>query len=246
MQAAFALRAAGFETVMVNSNPETVSTDYDTSDVLFFEPLTAEHVLDLIERVGAEGRDRAVRRPDAAQPRARARAGRRADHRHRARVASTSPADRGRFKALLEQCGLLQPAERHGDERRPRRSRSPTASATRCSCGPSLRARRPRDGDRLRRRVAHAVHRRAAVEASPDKPILVDKFLEDAIEVDVDAVADGTRCVIGGVMEHIEEAGIHTGDSCCTLPACSLAERGRRTSSARARGGSPRRSTCAA
>ena len=134
VQAAYALRDAGYETVMVNSNPETVSTDYDTSDVLFFEPLTAEHVLDLCERLDAEGRDRAVRRADAAQPVEGARGRQGADHRDEPRL------DRhgGRPRPLQGAARAARPAparERHGRQRRRGRRRRAARSATRCSCG---------------------------------------------------------------------------------------------------------------
>ena len=222
VQAAIALRAAGFETVMVNSNPETVSTDYDTSDVLFFEPLTAEHVLDIIDRVGAQG---VIVQFGGQTPLNLARKLEAAG----APIIGTTPesidlaADRGRFKGLVEQCGLLQP-------------QNGTATNAEEALAVAHRIGYPvlvRPSYVLGGRAMEIVYDDAsltdyigrAVEASPDKPILVDKFLEDAIEVDVDAVADGTRCVIGGVMEHIEEAGIHSGDSCCTLPAFSLGER---------------------
>ena len=222
VQAAYALRDAGYETVMVNSNPETVSTDYDTSDVLFFEPLTAEHVLDLCERIEPKGvivqfggqtpLNLSKALEDAKVP-----------------IIGTSPdcidmaGDRGRFKGLVERLGLRQPANGTATS-------GEQAVAVAHSIGYPVLVRPSHvlggrameivyDDETLRRYMA------IAVEASPDKPILVDKFLEDAIEVDVDAVADGETCVIGGLMEHIEEAGIHSGDSCCTLPAYSLSEK---------------------
>ncbi len=222
VQAAFALREAGYETVMVNSNPETVSTDYDTSDLLFFEPLTAEHVLDVIERTGAKG---VIVQFGGQTPLNLARALEQAG----APIIGTSPdsidlaGDRGRFKALLEANGLRQ-----------------TENGTATSYEEAL-AVAHQLGYPVLVRPSHVLGGRAmeivyddatlrryieeAAEASPEKPILVDKFLEDAIEVDVDAIADGERCVIGGIMEHIEECGIHSGDSCCTLPAYTLSER---------------------
>jgi carbamoyl-phosphate synthase large subunit len=221
VQAAYALRDRGFETVMVNSNPETVSTDYDTSDVLFFEPLVAEHVLDIVERTAPEG---VIVQFGGQTPLNLAHALERAG----APIIGTTPdsidlaGDRGRFKALLEKAGLRQPVNGTAT------SYAEAAEVARRIGFPVLV--RPShvlggrameivyDVESLERYIAEAV------EASPEKPILIDKFLEDAVEVDVDAVADGVRCVIGGVMEHIEEAGIHSGDSCCTLPAFSLSE----------------------
>ncbi len=222
VQAAIALRAAGFETVMVNSNPETVSTDYDTSDVLFFEPLTAEDVLNIVDRVGAKG---VIVQFGGQTPLNLARALEKAG----APIIGTSPesidlaADRGRFKALVDRCGLLQPQNGTATT-----AEEAVAVAHRIGYPVLVRPSYVLGGRAMEivyddTTLAEYIGR--AAEASPDKPILVDKFLEDAIEVDVDAVADGTRCVIGGIMEHIEEAGIHSGDSCCTLPAFSLGER---------------------
>jgi carbamoyl-phosphate synthase large subunit len=222
VQAAYALREAGFETVMVNSNPETVSTDYDTSDVLFFEPLTAEHVLDLCERTEPVG---VIVQFGGQTPLNLSRALEAA----KVPIIGTSPDsidtanDRARFKRLVEDLGLRQPSNGIAtsvDE----------AVAVARDVGYPVLVRPSAvlggrameivyDDEALRRYMA------AAVEVSPGRPVLVDRFLEDAIEVDVDAVADGTACVIGGLMEHIEEAGIHSGDSCCTLPAWSLGER---------------------
>jgi len=222
VQASFALRAAGFETVMVNSNPETVSTDYDTSDVLFFEPLTAEHVLDIIERVGAQG---VIVQFGGQTPLNLARALEQAG----APIIGTSPesidlaADRGRFSALVTKCGLLQPQNGTATN-----AAEALAVAHRIGYPVLVRPSYVLGGRAMEivyddESLTQYIGR--AVEASPDRPILVDKFLEDAIEVDVDCVADGRRCVIGGVMEHIEEAGIHSGDSCCTLPAYTLGQR---------------------
>ena len=222
VQAAYALKEAGYETVMVNSNPETVSTDYDTSDVLLFEPLTSEHVLDIIERTDPKG---VIVQFGGQTPLNLARdlelAG--------APIIGTSPdsidlaGDRGRFKDLVERCGLRQPT-----------------NGTATNFEEALKAARDigypvlvrpsyvlggrameivYDDETLKRYMAEAV------EASPEKPVLIDHFLEDAVEIDVDAVSDGERCILGGIMEHIEEAGIHSGDSCCTLPTFSLADK---------------------
>jgi carbamoyl-phosphate synthase large subunit len=222
VQASFALRDAGYETVMINSNPETVSTDYDTSDLLFFEPLTAEHVLDIIERTGAKG---VIVQFGGQTPLNLARTLEQAG----APIIGTTPdsidlaGDRGRFKALLDANGLRQ-----------------AANGTATSYEEALAVAR-RIGYPVLVRPSYVLGGRAmeivyddvtlqryieeAADASPEKPILVDKFLEDAVEVDVDAIADGERCVIGGIMEHIEECGIHSGDSCCTLPSFTLGER---------------------
>jgi carbamoyl-phosphate synthase large subunit len=222
VQAAYALREAGFETVMVNSNPETVSTDYDTSDVLFFEPLTAEHVLDLCERVDPRG---VIVQFGGQTPLNLSRALEAA----KVPIIGTSPesidvaGDRGRFKGLLERLGLRQPANGAAES-------VEQALVIAQSIGYPVLVR---PSHVLGGRAMEIVYDDAsakkymaeAVQVSPGKPVLVDKFLEDAIEVDVDAVADGAACVIGGLMEHIEEAGIHSGDSCCTLPAWSLAEK---------------------
>jgi len=222
VQAAYALRDAGYETVMVNSNPETVSTDYDTSDVLLFEPLTTEHVLDVIEHVNPKG---VIVQFGGQTPLNLARdlelAG--------APIIGTSPdsidlaGDRGRFKDLVERCGLRQPRNGtattyEGAVEIARRIGYPVLVRPSFVLG-GRAMEIVYDDEMLERYMVEAV------EASPEKPILIDRFLEDAIEIDVDAVSDGTRCVIGGVMEHIEEAGIHSGDSCCTLPTFSLSQR---------------------
>ena len=221
VQAAYALREAGYETVMVNSNPETVSTDYDTSDVLFFEPLTAEHVLDLCERLQPKG---VIVQFGGQTPLNLSKALESA----KVPIIGTSPddidmaGDRGRFKGLLEKLGLRQPENGTAVN-------VDQAVAIAQTIGYPVLVRPSHvlggrameivyDDESMRKFTA------LAAEVSPGKPILVDKFLEDAIEVDVDAVSDGQRCVIGGLMEHIEEAGIHSGDSCCTLPAWSLPE----------------------
>ena len=221
VQAAYALRDAGYETVMVNSNPETVSTDYDTSDLLFFEPLTAEHVLDVIQRTGAKG---VIVQYGGQTPLNLARALEKAG----APIIGTSPDaidladDRKLFKELVEANGLLQ-------------TENGIATCYEEALGVAHRVGYPvlvRPSFVLGGRAMEIVYDdvslkryiEEAVDASPERPILVDKFLEGAIEVDVDAISDGTRCVIGGIMEHIEEAGVHSGDSCCTLPPWSLSD----------------------
>jgi carbamoyl-phosphate synthase large subunit len=220
-QAAFALKADGFEVVMVNSNPETVSTDYDTSDRLFFEPLTVEDVLNICERIQPQG---VIVQFGGQTPLNLAKALEAAG----VPIIGTSPEsidlaeDRERFRLVIERLGLRQP---------------PNASATRCEEARRIAERigypvvvRPSFvlGGRAMEIVydQHSLDRymTEAVEASPEHPILIDKFLEDAIEVDVDAVCDGVRTIVVGVMEHIEEAGIHSGDSACAIPPFSLPE----------------------
>jgi len=218
-QAAFALQADGYEVVMVNSNPETVSTDYDTSDRLFFEPLTAEDVLNICDRIQPVG---VIVQFGGQTPLNLARALEEAG----APIIGTSPEcidlaeDRDRFSLVIERLGLRQ---------------TPNGSATQLGEARRIAERigypvvvRPSfvlggrameivyDEPSLDRYMAEAV------DASPEHPVLIDKFLEDAIEVDVDAVSDGHRTIVGGVMEHIEEAGIHSGDSACVIPPFSL------------------------
>jgi carbamoyl-phosphate synthase large subunit len=219
VHAALALREDGFETIMVNCNPETVSTDYDTSDRLYFEPLTLEDVLEIVH-VEKPGRDRAVRRPDAAQARRDLEA-------NGVPIIGTSPdmidaaEDRERFQKMLHELGLKQPPNRTArTRRRPsprRRDRLPAGGA------PVLRAGRPRDGDRHEQKDLER-YMREAVKVSNDSPVLLDRFLNDAIEVDVDALSDGKQVIIGGIMEHIEQAGVHSGDSACSLPPYTLSK----------------------
>jgi carbamoyl-phosphate synthase large subunit len=218
-QASFALKELGVESIMVNSNPETVSTDYDTSDKLYFEPLTREDVLNIVATEKPRGLilqfggqtplNLAVPLGNAGVP-----------------ILGTPAAaidraeDRKLFKQLLAKLGLKQP---------------PNDTAVTVE---EALAIAPSIGYPVLVRPSYVLGGRAmqivsddaalvdfmnwALEASPDHPILIDKFLEDAIEVDVDAIADGRITVIGGIMEHIEEAGIHSGDSACVLPPYSL------------------------
>jgi len=219
VHASFALREAGFETIMVNCNPETVSTDYDTSDRLYFEPLTLEDVLAIVEKerplglIVQFGGQTPLR---LALPLERA----------GAPILGTSPdsidraEDRERFDVVLEKLGLRRP--------------------------PGGVARSTEDAERVAARIGYPVlvrpsyvlggrameivydvaalrsYMRFAVKASPEHPVLVDRFLADATEVDVDAISDGKQVVIGGIMEHIEQAGIHSGDSACSIPPYSL------------------------
>ncbi|HOD76198.1 MAG TPA: carbamoyl-phosphate synthase large subunit, partial [Syntrophorhabdaceae bacterium] len=219
VHAAFALEELGYETIMVNSNPETVSTDYDTSDKLYFEPLTFENVLDIalserpdgviVQFGGQTPLNLATALKNAGVP-----------------IIGTTPEsidiaeDRDKFKELLKDLGLTQPD--NGIATSFEEARNIAASiGFPVVVRPSYVL-----GGRAMEIVYNdedlASYMVKAVEASPEKPILIDKFLEDAIEIDVDAVADGTRCVVAGIMEHIEEAGIHSGDSASALPPYSL------------------------
>jgi carbamoyl-phosphate synthase large subunit len=218
-QAAFALKAAGYETIMVNSNPETVSTDYDTSDQLFFEPLTAEDVLNICDRVNPKG---LIVQFGGQTPLNLAKALEAAG----APIIGTSvdsidmAEDRERFQVLVDRLGLKQPA-----------------NGTALDLQQALHIAR-RIGYPVLVRPSYVLGGRAmeivydesaltrymarALEVSPGKPILIDKFLEAAVEVDVDCLSDGRRTLIGGVMQHIEEAGVHSGDSACVIPPHSL------------------------
>jgi carbamoyl-phosphate synthase large subunit len=219
VQAALAMRAAGFETIMVNCNPETVSTDYDTSDRLYFEPLTLEDVLEIIElekplgvivQYGGQTPLKLARPLEA----------------EGAPIIGTTPdsidlaEDRERFQKLLNDLNLKQP--------------------------PNRTARDPEEAVKLANEIGYPLvvrpsyvlggrameivydetelrtYMRDAVAVSNESPVLLDRFLRDAIEVDVDAIADGKEVVIGGIMEHIEQAGVHSGDSACSLPPFSL------------------------
>ena len=222
VHAAFALRELGFETIMVNSNPETVSTDYDTSDKLYFEPLTLEDVLNIYDQEKPEGvlvqfggqtpLNLASGLKGAGVP-----------------ILGTQPEsietaeDRQLFAAMLDKLNLRQ---------------TPNGSATSTEGATAIANKigypvlvRPsfvlggramelvyNEGD-LRRYMA------SAIEVTPDRPVLIDRFLEDAIEVDVDCISDGETTVIGAIMEHIEEAGIHSGDSACVIPTFSLSQK---------------------
>jgi carbamoyl-phosphate synthase large subunit len=221
VHAAFALRDAGVEAIMVNCNPETVSTDYDTSDRLYFEPLTFEDVMNIVEREQPRGvivqfggqtpLKLVVPLERAGVP-----------------ILGTPPdaidraEDRRRFSDLLDRLGLAQ--------------------------APGSTARSFEEASRIATNIGYPVlvrpsyvlggramqivydeadlqnYMKEAVRVSPEHPILVDKFLEDALEIDVDAIADGQRVVVGGVMEHVEKAGVHSGDSACALPPYSLGD----------------------
>ncbi len=222
VHAAFALRELGFETIMVNSNPETVSTDYDTSDKLYFEPLTLEDVLNIYDQERPEGvivqfggqtpLNLAEGLEAAGVP-----------------IIGTQPEsiemaeDRKLFAAMLDKLGLRQ---------------TPSGSAVSAEEAISIAEKigypvlvRPSFvlGGRAMELVYNqedlARYMQNAIDVSPDRPVLVDRFLEDAIEVDVDCIADGEISVIGAIMEHIEQAGIHSGDSACVIPTFSLSNR---------------------
>ncbi|MGB5465606.1 MAG: carbamoyl-phosphate synthase large subunit [Sedimenticolaceae bacterium] len=219
VHAAFAMREDGYETIMVNCNPETVSTDYDTSDRLYFEPLTLEDVLEIVHKedpagiiVQYGGQTPLKLAEDLAA------AG--------APIIGTSPdsidlaEDRERFQQLVEREGLMQPPNRTAVE-------AEQAVQLAAEIGYPLVVRPSyvlggrameivHDEDDLRR------YMREAVKVSNESPVLLDRFLDDAIEVDIDAICDGEEVLIGGIMEHIEQAGVHSGDSACSLPPYTL------------------------
>ena len=219
VHAVFALRELGYETIMVNCNPETVSTDYDTSDRLYFEPLTIEDVLNILDAERPEG---VIVQFGGQTPLKLAVP----LEREGIRILGTSPdsidraEDRKRFKELLHRLDLRQP-----ESETVMSVEEAVAAAGRIGYPVMVRPSYVLGGrameivydeDSIRNYMERAV------KASPDHPILVDKYLSDAVEVDVDAVSDGEAVIVGGVMEHIEEAGIHSGDSACSLPPYSL------------------------
>ncbi|BAU48975.1 carbamoyl phosphate synthase large subunit [Sulfurifustis variabilis] len=222
VHASLALREDGYQTIMVNCNPETVSTDYDTSDRLYFEPLTHEDVLEIIDlekpagvivQYGGQTPLKLAKGLEAAG----------------APIIGTTPdsidvaEDRERFQKLIKRLKLLQPP-------------NATARTTEAAVRLAERIGYPlvvRPSYVLGGRAMEVVHAREdlerymreAVRVSEDSPVLLDRFLSDATEVDVDAVSDGERVVIGGIMEHIEEAGVHSGDSACSLPPFTLSRK---------------------
>jgi carbamoyl-phosphate synthase large subunit len=230
--AAFALKEAGYETIMVNCNPETVSTDYDTSDRLYFEPLTAEDVLELIETERSRGDLRGVIVQFGGQTPLKL-----AEALEQAKIPilGTSPdmidlaEDRDRFKKLLDKLKLRQP--KSGVATSPKAAR---AIAEEVGYPIVIRPSYVLGGrameivadaaqlDRYIARLASDLDRPSELVVSPKRPLLIDRYLSDAIEVDVDCLADGKDTTIVGIMEHIEEAGIHSGDSACALPPHSL------------------------
>ncbi|MDA8232411.1 MAG: carbamoyl-phosphate synthase large subunit [Magnetospirillum sp.] len=223
VHAAYALDEAGRETIMVNCNPETVSTDYDTSDRLYFEPLTAESVIDVVHKEQSSGRVLGCIVQFGGQtPLKLANALEKAN----IPILGTSPdsidlaEDRERFQRLLRQLDLRQPANgtaRSLDEARRVAEEIGYPVVIRPSFVLGGRAMRiVYDHEALER------YMREAVMVSGDDPVLIDSYLKDAIEVDVDALADGDEVYVAGIMQHIEEAGIHSGDSACSLPPYSL------------------------
>ncbi|GAB6096062.1 carbamoyl-phosphate synthase large subunit [Desulfatiferula olefinivorans] len=219
VHASFALREEGIESIMVNSNPETVSTDYDTSDKLYFEPLTKEDVLHIVETekplgvIVQFGGQTPLNLAWGLEAAGVPILGTRPESINRAE-------DRDQFQAMLRKLNLVQPdngiAYRY-DEARAVAEKIGYPVMVRPSFVLGGRAMKivydPQDLDNFVR---------LAIEASPGHPVLIDKFLEDAVELDVDAISDGTRTIIGGIMEHIEEAGIHSGDSACVLPPVTI------------------------
>jgi carbamoyl-phosphate synthase large subunit len=214
-QASFTLREAGVESIMVNCNPETVSTDYDTSDRLYFEPLTLEDVLHVVREEEPDG---AILQFGGQTPLKLARA----LEREGVAILGTSPdsidaaEDRFRFAAVLDELGIPQPESatvRSLEEARRAASKLTYPILVRPSYVLGGRAMVIVYDD-----LSLEGYFNDAVEASPEHPVYVDRFLEAAFEVDVDAVSDGDHVVIGGIMEHIEQAGIHSGDSSCVLP----------------------------
>ncbi len=219
VHAALAMREDGYETIMVNCNPETVSTDYDTSDRLYFEPLTLEDVLEVVAKEKPEG---VIVQYGGQTPLKLANDLERAG----APIIGTSPdaidlaEDRERFQQALNKLGLLQPPNR-------------TARAEDEALGLAEEIGYPlvvRPSYVLGGRAMEIVHNaeeletyfREAVQVSNESPVLLDRFLDDAVEVDVDAICDGENVVIGGIMQHIEQAGVHSGDSACSLPPYDL------------------------
>jgi len=219
VHAALAMREDGYETIMVNCNPETVSTDYDTSDRLYFEPLTLEDVLEIVDRekpvgvivqFGGQTPLKLARDLEAAG----------------VPIIGTTPdaidraEDRERFQQMLHEVGLRQPPNRTA-----RTEDQALVGARQIGYPVVVRPSYVLGGRAME--IVHAEedlrrYMREAVKVSNDSPVLIDRFLNDAIEVDVDAICDGTDVLIGGIMEHIEQAGVHSGDSACSLPPFSL------------------------
>ncbi len=222
VHAALALRDDGYQTIMVNCNPETVSTDYDTSDRLYFEPLTLEDVLEIIHVENPTG---VIVQYGGQTPLKLARGLASA----RVPIIGTSPdsidlaEDRERFQRLLRRLDLRQPP--NATARTPER-----AAALAQKIGYPLVVRPSYVLGGRAMEIVHSredleTYMRMAVSVSEDAPVLLDKYLADAIEVDVDAISDGERVIVGGIMEHIEEAGVHSGDSACSLPPFSLGKK---------------------
>lgn len=217
--ASYALREEGYESIMVNCNPETVSTDYDTSDRLYFEPLTVEDVMNIVDREDPIG---AIVQFGGQTPLnisgELAKRG--------LKILGTSPEsidiaeDRKLFQHMIKKLGLVQP-----DNGTATSFEEAVAVASRIGYPVVVRPSFVLGGRAMEivyDEKSLSDYMTKAVEASPERPILIDKFLEDAMEVDVDAIADGDTCVVGGILEHIEEAGIHSGDSAMVIPPHTL------------------------
>ena len=226
VHASFALREDGFETIMVNSNPETVSTDYDTSDKLYFEPLTAEDVIHIYRAENKDDRVLGVIVQFGGQTPLNLAAELQAAG---VRILGTSvesierAEDRKLFSAMVEKLGLRQPPNATATT-----SDEAVAAATQIGFPLLLRPSFVLGGRAMR--IVYSVeeirtYMKECTEVAPGRPILLDRFLEDATEVDVDCVSDGKDAVIGAVMEHIEQAGIHSGDSACVIPSRSLSKK---------------------
>jgi len=221
VHAALALREDGYETIMVNCNPETVSTDYDTSDRLYFEPLTLEDVLEIVDKEKPLG---VIVQYGGQTPLKLARA----LEANGVPIIGTTPdaidraEDRERFQQLIHQLGLMQPPNATA------RSEA-EAVAKAAAIGYPLVVRPSyvlggRAMEIVFDEIELARYMKYAVRVSNESPVLLDRFLEDAIEVDVDAICDGRDVLIGGIMEHIEQAGVHSGDSACSLPPYTLSQ----------------------
>ncbi|MDD2654599.1 MAG: carbamoyl-phosphate synthase large subunit [Candidatus Omnitrophica bacterium] len=219
--ASFALKELGYETIMVNSNPETVSTDYDTSDKLYFEPLTFEDVMNIVDKEKPDG---VIVQFGGQTPLNLAKALDAAG----VKIIGTSvrsidlAEDRDKFSKLIKKLKIDQPPNGSATS-----SKEAKKIATRIGYPILMRPSYVLGGRAMRiiyDEQSIDEFMKEAIEISEDKPVLIDKFLEGAIEVDVDAISDGETTIIGGIMEHIEEAGIHSGDSACALPPYSLSD----------------------
>jgi carbamoyl-phosphate synthase large subunit len=221
VHAAFAMREDGYETIMINCNPETVSTDYDTSDRLYFEPLTLEDVLEVMDKEKPKG---VIVQYGGQTPLKLARA----LEAHGVPVIGTTPdcidlaEDRERFQQVVNELGLKQPPNRLA-----RSAVEAVAKAAEIGFPLVVRPSYVLGGRAMEIVYNEAdlkLYMKKAVSVSNDAPVLLDRFLDDAVEVDVDAICDGEQVLIGSIMEHIEQAGVHSGDSACSLPPYSLSE----------------------